>query len=83
MYYVLEYKDFSDNEVQQLPRPIIPGDDDSDLAFDNGVIVPSPPARIRFSMTADEKGDLAHTLGIYLNKGKTPEQAGTIKESGY
>jgi branched-chain amino acid transport system substrate-binding protein len=32
---------------------------------------------------ADEKGDLAHTLGIYRNKGKTPEQAGTIKESGY
>jgi branched-chain amino acid transport system substrate-binding protein len=35
------------------------------------------------SYQADEKGDLAHTLGIYLNKGKTPEQAGTIKESGY
>jgi branched-chain amino acid transport system substrate-binding protein len=35
------------------------------------------------SYQADEKGDLAHTLGIYRNKGKTPEQAGTIKESGY
>jgi branched-chain amino acid transport system substrate-binding protein len=35
------------------------------------------------SYQADEKGDLAHTLGIYRNKGKVPEQAGTIKESGY
>ena len=35
------------------------------------------------SYQADAKGDLAHTLGIYRNKGKTPEQAGTIKESGY
>lgn len=25
------------------------------------------------SYTADERGDLAHTLGIYRNKGKTPE----------
>jgi branched-chain amino acid transport system substrate-binding protein len=35
------------------------------------------------SYQADEKGDLAHTLGIYRNKGKMPEQAGSIKESGY
>src|ERR1700761_1931509 len=35
------------------------------------------------SYQADEKGDLAHTLGIYRNKGKVPEQAGTIKESGF
>ena len=35
------------------------------------------------SYTADEKGDLAHTLGIYRNKGKTPELTGPIKESGY
>jgi branched-chain amino acid transport system substrate-binding protein len=35
------------------------------------------------SYQADAKGDLAHTLGIYRNKGKTPELAGTIKESGY
>jgi branched-chain amino acid transport system substrate-binding protein len=32
---------------------------------------------------ADAKGDLAHTLGIYRNKGKTPELAGPIKESGF
>ncbi len=32
---------------------------------------------------ADAKGDLAHTLGIYRNKGKTPELAGTIKEKGF
>jgi branched-chain amino acid transport system substrate-binding protein len=32
---------------------------------------------------ADARGDLAHTLGIYRNKGKTPELAGTIKESGF
>jgi branched-chain amino acid transport system substrate-binding protein len=35
------------------------------------------------SYTADAKGDLAHTLGIYRNKGKTPEMLGPIKESGY
>jgi branched-chain amino acid transport system substrate-binding protein len=35
------------------------------------------------SYQADAQGDLAHTLGIYRNKGKTPELAGTIKESGY
>ena len=32
---------------------------------------------------ADAQGDLAHTLGIYRNKGKTPELTGPIKESGY
>ena len=32
---------------------------------------------------ADAKGDLAHTLGIYRNKGKSPELAGTIKEKGF
>jgi branched-chain amino acid transport system substrate-binding protein len=32
---------------------------------------------------ADAKGDLAHTLGIYRNKGKTAELIGPIKESGY
>src|SRR5271169_1585061 len=35
------------------------------------------------SYKADALGDLAHTLGIYRNKGKTPELAGPIKESGY
>jgi branched-chain amino acid transport system substrate-binding protein len=35
------------------------------------------------SYQADEKGDLAHTLGIYRNKGKIPELTGPIKESGY
>jgi branched-chain amino acid transport system substrate-binding protein len=35
------------------------------------------------SYTADAHGDLAHTLGIYRNKGKTPELTGPIKESGY
>jgi branched-chain amino acid transport system substrate-binding protein len=32
---------------------------------------------------ADALGDLAHTLGVYRNKGKTPELAGLIKESGF
>jgi branched-chain amino acid transport system substrate-binding protein len=32
---------------------------------------------------ADALGDLAHTLGVYRNKGKTPELAGPIKESGF
>ena len=35
------------------------------------------------SYQADTQGDLAHTLGIYRNKGKTPALAGPIKESGY
>jgi branched-chain amino acid transport system substrate-binding protein len=35
------------------------------------------------SYQADAQGDLAHTLGIYRNKGKTPELAGPIKENGY
>lgn len=35
------------------------------------------------SYRADAQGDLAHTLGIYRNKGKTPELAGPIKESGF
>jgi branched-chain amino acid transport system substrate-binding protein len=35
------------------------------------------------SYTVDANGDLAHTLGIYRNKGKTPELTGPIKESGY
>jgi branched-chain amino acid transport system substrate-binding protein len=33
--------------------------------------------------TADAPGDLTHTLGIYRNKGKTPELIGPIHESGY
>jgi branched-chain amino acid transport system substrate-binding protein len=33
--------------------------------------------------TADTSGDLAHTLGIYRNKGKTPEFIGPINEAGY
>jgi branched-chain amino acid transport system substrate-binding protein len=35
------------------------------------------------SYQADSAGDLAHTLGIYRNKGKTPELIGPIKETGY
>src|SRR6266576_1848417 len=35
------------------------------------------------SYQADGQGDLAHTLGIYRNKGKTPGLTGPIKESGY
>jgi branched-chain amino acid transport system substrate-binding protein len=35
------------------------------------------------SYTADSLGDLTHTLGIYRNKGKTPELIGPINESGY
>ena len=35
------------------------------------------------SYTADKIGDLAHSLGIYRNKGKTPGLAGTISETGY
>ena len=35
------------------------------------------------SYQADKLGDLAHTLGVYRNKGKTPELAGPIKESGF
>jgi len=33
--------------------------------------------------TADAPGDLVHTLGIYRDKGKTPELIGPINEAGY
>ncbi|MDB5776087.1 MAG: Amino acid/amide transporter substrate-binding protein family [Herbaspirillum sp.] len=32
---------------------------------------------------ADKDGDLAHTMGVYRNKGKTTELIGTIKEPGF
>jgi branched-chain amino acid transport system substrate-binding protein len=35
------------------------------------------------SYQADALGDLAHTLGVYRNKGKTPELTGPIKEDGF
>lgn len=35
------------------------------------------------SYGTDAPGDLVHTLGIYRNKGKTPELVGPIKEAGY
>jgi branched-chain amino acid transport system substrate-binding protein len=35
------------------------------------------------SYQANARGDLAHTLGVYRNKGKTPELIGPINESGY
>ena len=35
------------------------------------------------SYQADALGDLAHTLGVYRNKGKTPGLTGPIKESGF
>jgi branched-chain amino acid transport system substrate-binding protein len=35
------------------------------------------------SYQADSSGDLAHTLGIYRNKGKTPVLIGPIKEAGF
>jgi branched-chain amino acid transport system substrate-binding protein len=35
------------------------------------------------SYSADAKGDLAHTAGIYRNNGKTPELSGKISESGF
>jgi branched-chain amino acid transport system substrate-binding protein len=35
------------------------------------------------SYQADSLGDLAHTLGIYQNKGKTPQLIGPIKEAGF
>lgn len=33
--------------------------------------------------TADAKGDLAHTAGIYKNNGRTPELIGKISEQGF
>lgn len=33
--------------------------------------------------TADKNGDLAHTMGIYRNKGKVTELVGVTKESGF
>ena len=33
--------------------------------------------------SADKNGDLAHTMGIYRNKGKVTELVGTTKEAGF
>lgn len=33
--------------------------------------------------TADKNGDLAHTLGVYRNQGRTPVLIGTLKERGF
>jgi branched-chain amino acid transport system substrate-binding protein len=33
--------------------------------------------------TSDKLGDMAHTLGVYRNKGKTPELTGTVSEIGF
>ena len=35
------------------------------------------------SYAADKDGDLAHTMGIYRNKGKLTELVGTIREPGF
>jgi branched-chain amino acid transport system substrate-binding protein len=35
------------------------------------------------SYSADKNGDLAHTMGIYRNKGKVTELIGTMKEPGF
>ena len=35
------------------------------------------------SYSTDKLGDMAHTLGVYRNKGKTPQLVGTVKEAGY
>ena len=35
------------------------------------------------SYTADKNGDLAHSMGIYRNKGKVTELIGTVKEPGF
>ncbi len=35
------------------------------------------------SYTADKDGDLAHSMGIYRNKGKVTELVGTMKEAGF
>ncbi len=35
------------------------------------------------SYTADAHGDLAHTLGVYRNTGKTPMLTGTVNEAGF
>ena len=38
---------------------------------------------LMISYTADAEGELAHTMGIYRNKGKVTEQIGVIKAAGY
>jgi branched-chain amino acid transport system substrate-binding protein len=38
---------------------------------------------LMISYTADADGELAHTMGIYRNKGKVTEQMGVIKAAGY
>lgn len=38
---------------------------------------------LMISYTADAEGELAHTMGIYRNKGKVTEQIGVIKAAGH
>ena len=38
---------------------------------------------LMISYTADAEGELAHTMGIYRNKGKVAEQIGIIKAAGH
>ncbi len=33
--------------------------------------------------TADARGDLAHTLGVYRNHGRSPQLLGTVSEAGF
>ncbi len=52
-------------------------------AIRDGLAATKDWAGMLVSYQADAKGDLAHTLGIYRNKGKTPELVGNIKEKGF
>ena len=70
-------------DAVQLLRDIIPrvGCDRAAIRDALAATKDWPGMLIRY--TADGRGDLAHTLGIYRNKGKTPELTGPIQERGF
>ena len=70
-------------DAVQLLRDIIPrvGCDRAAIRDALAATKDFPGMLIRY--TADSRGDLAHTLGIYRNRGKTPELTSPIQERGF
>lgn len=70
-------------DAVQMLRDIIPrvGCDRAAIRDALAATKDFPGMLIRY--TADSRGDLTHTLGIYRNKGKTPELTGPIQERGF
>jgi branched-chain amino acid transport system substrate-binding protein len=53
------------------------------VAIRDGLAATKDFKGLMISYTADARGDLAHTAGVYQNKGKTPELIGSVSEAGF